>query len=178
MSLGYCAKCGTPMASAMLGGKPRPSCPRCGFVRWGNPVPVGMALIEHSGRLVLIRRSAAPLAEYWAPPAGYVESGESVTDAVIREAEEECGLRITLGNLVGVFSHATVEVVIIAYAAKTLGGELRAGDDASEARLFEPDALPCQPNPAAGTPTDRWFHGVIESVLADWQARTSPSRSH
>jgi ADP-ribose pyrophosphatase YjhB (NUDIX family) len=110
------------MASALLGGKERSRCPACGFVLWRNPAPVGMALIEHEGKLVLIRRNEAPLADYWAPPAGYVECGESVPAAVCREAQEECGLEIELDGLLGVWSQADVDVLIVAYAAHSCGG--------------------------------------------------------
>lgn len=173
MSHGYCQHCAAPMATAMLGGRERPQCPACGFVLWRNPAPVGMALIEHQGKLVMIRRREPPLADYWAPPAGYVECGESVTDAVIREAEEESGLRIELGGLIGVYSQADVDVLIIAYAARSVGGVARAGDDASELRLYAADELPRQPAPAEGTATERWFHGVIETVLDHWRLAAS-----
>jgi 8-oxo-dGTP diphosphatase len=142
MSATFCSRCATPMATAILGGKERSRCPACGFVLWRNPAPVGMALIEHEGKLVLIRRSEAPLAGYWAPPAGYVECGESVPAAVCREAQEECGLEIELDGLLGVWSQADVDVLIVAYAARSRGGLLRAGDDASDARLFDAMELP------------------------------------
>lgn len=167
--MSFCSRCATPMSVAMLGGKPRPQCPACGFVLWRNPAPVGMALITHENQLVLIRRAAAPLAGYWAPPAGYVECGESVADAVRREAAEECGLSIVIDELIAVHSRADVEVLIIAYSAHVAGGALRAGDDAVDARLFRADALPQQALPADGTATDLWFHSVIESAFAHWR---------
>lgn len=167
--MSFCSQCATPMSAAMIGGKERPRCPSCGFVAWRNPAPVGMALIDHGGELVLIRRSEAPLAGYWAPPAGYVECGESVAEAVVREAEEECGLRIELQGLLGVHSRADVDVLVIAYAAHSIGGVLCAGDDASDARLFAVDTLPSQPPPRDGTVTDRWFHGVVDTTLKHWQ---------
>ena len=167
--MSFCGQCATPMSPAMINGKERPRCPACGFVLWRNPAPVGMALIEHDGELVLIRRREAPLAGFWAPPAGYVECGESVPDAVVREAEEECGLRIELQGLLGVHSRADVDVLIIAYAAHSVGGALCAGADASDARLFAPDMLPRQPPPHDGTVTDLWFHGVVSTTLRDWR---------
>ena len=173
MSHGYCQRCAAPMAPAMLGGRERPQCPACGFVLWRNPAPVGMALIQHQDKLVMIRRREPPLADYWAPPAGYVECGESVTDAVIREAEEETGLRIELDKLIGVYSQAEVDVLLIAYAAHSIGGIACAGDDASELQLYAPDELPHQPAPAQGTATECWFHGVIEAVLDHWRTAAS-----
>lgn len=169
MNRGFCRQCATPLTMALLGGRERAQCPACGFVLWRNPAPVGMALIEHEGQLVLIRRGAPPLADYWAPPAGYVECGESVTDAVVREAAEECGLRIVLTGLIDVYSSAEVDVLIIAYAARAVGGELKAGDDASDARLFATAGLPQQAQPQNATATDLWFHGVVAAMLQHWQ---------
>lgn len=169
MSHGFCGQCATPMAPTLLGGRERAQCPACGFVLWRNPAPVGMALIEHAGQLVLIRRAAAPLADYWAPPAGYVECGESVPEAVVREAEEECGLKIELGELIGVYSQADVDVLIVAYAARSCGGQLRAGDDASDVALFARGSLPRQSPPSEGTATDIWLHAVIEATLNHWR---------
>ncbi len=169
MSTAFCSRCATPMAPAMLGGKERSRCPACGFVIWRNPAPVGMAVIDHQGRLVLIRRAEAPLARHWAPPAGYVECGESVPDAVRREALEECGLEIALDGLIGVYSGAEVEVLIIAYRAHSIGGALRAGDDATEAQLFARDSLPLRHYPTDGTATDKWFFGVIGDAITQWR---------
>ncbi len=177
MSTAYCSRCATPMAPAMLGGKERSRCPACGFVLWRNPAPVGMALIEHESRLVLIRRSEAPLADYWAPPAGYVECGESVPAAVCREAQEECGLEIKLDGLIGIYSQADVDVLIIAYAARSCGGALRAGDDASDARLFDAMELPLQQPPADGTTTDVWFYGVVTETIEHWRGARRSARN-
>lgn len=157
------------MTPAMLGGKKRSQCPACGFVAWRNPAPVGMALIEHEGRLVLVRRSEAPLADYWAPPAGYVECGESVPAAVCREAHEECGLLIELDGLLGVYSQADVDVLIVAYRAHSCGGSLCAGDDASDARLFAAHELPLQPPPAGGSAADLWLHRVVSDTISHWR---------
>lgn len=169
MSARHCSQCGTPMVRVPLDGRERERCPACGFVDYRNPAPVGMAVIEHERQLVLIRRSADPLATYWAPPAGYVECGESVPEAVIREAREECGLEIELEELIGVYSQADVNVLIVVYRARSTGGELRAGDDASDVGLFSSESLPIQAFPATGSATDRWLFDVIKDVTAGWR---------
>lgn len=166
MRFQYCPRCAAPLVTGPVGGRDREHCEGCGFIAFHNPAPVGMAVIEHRGSLVLIRRAAAPLAGYWAPPAGYVEVGESVPDAVVREAKEECGLSVALDRLIGVYSHPEVAVVLIAYAAHATGGEPVAGDDASDVGLFRPGALPDEAPPAGGTPTDLWFHRAIREVTA------------
>lgn len=157
------------MVLAAIGGRQREQCPACGFIAWRNPAPVGMAVIEHAGQLVLILRRDPPLAGYWAPPAGYVECGESVPEAVIREAGEECGLAIALDGLVGVYSQADVDVLIVAYRAHSTGGRLLAGDDAAEVALFDRGRMPLQPSPPAGSAIDRWLHQVVLDVTAAWR---------
>ncbi|MDP2133722.1 MAG: NUDIX hydrolase [Sulfuritalea sp.] len=177
MSTAFCSRCATPMAAVVLGGRERNQCPACGFVLWRNPAPVGMALIEHQGKLVLIRRSEPPLAGYWAPPAGYVECGESVPAAVCREAREECGLEIRLDGLIGVYSQADVDVLIVAYRASSCGGQLCAGDDASDAQLFAARELPLQDPPDDGTATDRWFLAVVGETIAHWRGTHRPDQN-
>ena len=169
MRLTFCSRCGARMALASIGGRQREKCTACGFIAWRNPAPVAMAVIEHEQQLVLIRRSEAPLADHWAPPAGYVEVGESVADAAIREAREECGLDIVLDGLAGVYSQADVAVLIVAYRAHSIGGNLMAGDDASGAGLFARGGLPTQPAPLSGTATDGWLHQVVLEVTRSWQ---------
>jgi ADP-ribose pyrophosphatase YjhB (NUDIX family) len=162
----HCQHCGAVLATLTFDGKTREQCERCGAIAWRNPTPVGMALIEQEGRLVLIRRLADPLAGYWAPPAGYVETGESVPEAVVREAREETGLEIALDGLLDVYSRADVNVLIVAYRAHVIGGVLAAGDDAIEAGLFAPGELPQEPPPSNGVAIDEWFFGVIKDATA------------
>lgn len=170
MSARHCSQCGTRMVYVGIGGRRREQCPACGLIAWRNPAPVGMAVIEHERQLVLILRRDPPLAGYWAPPAGYVETGESVPEAVQREAREECGLEIALDGLAGVYSQADVDVLIVAYRAHSTGGRLLAGDDAAEVALFDHGRVPPQSSPAAGSATDRWLHQVILDVTAPWRA--------
>lgn len=167
--MAYCRHCGAVLVAPALDGRTHEQCERCGEIAWRNPTPVGMALIEHEGRLVLIRRLADPLAGYWAPPAGYVESGESVPQAVVREAREETGLEIALDGLHDVYSRADVNVLIVAYRARVVGGVPVAGDDATEIGLFAPGELPRETPPANGVAIDEWLYGVIRDATAPWR---------
>lgn len=169
MSARFCSQCGARLIVGPVHGREREHCPTCSFVVFYNPAPVGLAVVEHQGRLALVRRTQPPLSGWWAPPAGHVEIGESVPEATVREVREETGLEVELGELIGVYSQADVKVVIIAYRARALGGEPRAGDDADAIALFAPGEAPDQPPPADATPYDRWFHGVLQSTLAGWQ---------
>ena len=165
----YCAHCGAALKTEFVAGHERPVCPDCGFVLYRNPTPVGMAVAEREGQLLLIRRGNPPLQGYWAPPAGHVEIDESVEGATIRETFEEAGVKVALNGLLGVFSQADVGVVIIVYSGKVAGGQARAGEDAIEVGFFAPGALPEQPAPTDGDAVDRWFFTMIEKVTEPWR---------
>lgn len=169
MTQQFCPQCRTPLVLAAVHGRDRESCTACGYVAFHKPAPVVLAIIEHAERLVLIRRKLDPLAGYWAPPGGYVELGESLEDAVVREAHEETGLEIAVDGLVGAYSQAGVRALILAYRAHALGGEPVAGDDAGELCLVAPGQLPLQRPPEGGAPIDHWFFDVIRDVTASWQ---------
>jgi 8-oxo-dGTP diphosphatase len=128
-------------------GKPRPeTCPHC-----GEPLPfrtqprltVDLLALNERGEVLLVRRRFPPPG--WALPGGFVEWGETLEDAVLREALEETGLRATLVRQLHTFSEPgrdprghTVTTVFLGRAT----GMPHAGDDAGEARFFPRDLLP------------------------------------
>jgi 8-oxo-dGTP diphosphatase len=111
-----------------------------------NPIPTVDVLIELDGRpgtLVFIERARPP--HGWALPGGFVDEGEHVADAAVREAKEETGLDVELVELFHVYSDPardprkhTVSTVFIARAA----GEPVGADDAARAEVAALDALP------------------------------------
>ena len=100
---------------------------------------VGGLTYDRSGRLLLIRRRNAPGRGMWSVPGGRVEPGESDADAVVREMAEETGLVVEPGALVGAVRRGPY--VIADYRCAVVGGSLRAGDDAAEARWCDAAAL-------------------------------------
>lgn len=100
-------------------------------------------IIARDGQILLGRRGPGTRqAGRWSFPAGFVERGEQVEFAAIREAREETGLSVTIGRLVGLFSTAGETVVLAVYAAAELSGDARAGDDLAEVAWFPLDQLP------------------------------------
>lgn len=133
------------MAPKMIDEKERLVCQECGFILYINPKVAAGALIEDEGRVVLVRRGIEPRAGYWALPSGFAECGETIEETAIRECWEETGLRIELDDLLGVYSvnsNFYGYLILVLYSAHVVGGELVAGDDASEACLFAPAELP------------------------------------
>ncbi len=104
------------------------------------------AIIPYKGKLVLIKRMNEPFKGFYALPGGIVEYGESCEEAVIREAEEETGLKCEIHSLVGVYSDPNRDprghFVSVCYVLLPRGGELRAGSDAREVALFDIASLP------------------------------------
>ena len=142
----FCQRCGTELRETELDSRPRLKCPACGYVQYQNPVPGVGVLIEHAGRLVLIRRGHPPHQGQWTLPSGFIEADESVEHAAVREAREETGLNIALDELFGVYSFPEGPprsgLIIFYRAHPTNPADLQAGDDASEAAFFAATELP------------------------------------
>ena len=126
--------------------KDRLTCPHCGnaLEKYRNPFPTVDIIIEmENGGIVLIRRKNPPFG--WALPGGFVDYGESLESAAVREAEEETSLKVALQYQLGAYSDPqrdprqhNISVVFVARAA----GKPRAADDAGDVGIFDRDSLP------------------------------------
>jgi myo-inositol-1(or 4)-monophosphatase len=108
-----------------------------------NPLPTVDIIIEVEDKIVLIYRKNPPFG--WAIPGGFVDYGETLESAAIREAKEETNLNIELLYLLGCYSDPkrdprfhTITTVFVAKGK----GELKAKDDAKLAKLFKIEEIP------------------------------------
>ena len=120
-------------------------CPKCGekIDQFRNPAPTADAIIEIEDRIVLVERKYPPYG--WAIPGGFVDYGETVEAAAIREAKEETSLNVELVHLLGVYSEPsrdprkhTITTVFVASAE----GQPVAADDAKSVGMFTQENLP------------------------------------
>jgi ADP-ribose pyrophosphatase YjhB (NUDIX family) len=107
-----------------------------------RPIAAVGAVIVHDGRVLLILRGKEPRKGQWSIPGGAVEAGETLRQCAAREAREETGLEVEPGGILEVIDsihHAAdgrvhYHYVLIDFLCRVVGGELRAGGDAIEAR--------------------------------------------
>jgi ADP-ribose pyrophosphatase YjhB (NUDIX family) len=108
-----------------------------------NPVPTVDIIIEVEGGIVLIERKNPP--HGWAIPGGFVDYGETVEAAAVREAKEETGLDVTLTHLLGVYSDPSRDPRLHTISTVFVGaadGQPVADDDAADAGVFTAETLP------------------------------------
>ena len=111
---------------------------------WRNPKPTVDTIIRIGEQIVLIRRRNEPIG--WALPGGFVDEGESVEAAAVREAKEETGMDVVLSELLYVYSDPRRDprqhTMSIVFTASWVEGKLVGMDDAMDAKWFDPQQLP------------------------------------
>lgn len=157
--INFCAKCGQPVEYQHRYGRERPVCPACGRIHFVDPKVAVAVVIEQAGQLLLIQRGVNPALGRWAFPAGFVDGGEDPARAAEREGLEETNLVVRATQVLDVFFRATPAEgadILIVYQAEVIGGDLRPGDDAADARYFGPDQMPDLAFPSTHAIIDRW----------------------
>jgi 8-oxo-dGTP diphosphatase len=120
-------------------------------------VGVGAVIVDRQfdrhpeqSRVLLIRRGQPPLLGEWSLPGGVLECGETLREAVVREAREETGLLVETEEMLGVYervirddvARVRYHYVLIDFLCRRVGGDLKAGSDAADVGWFTRDELP------------------------------------
>jgi 8-oxo-dGTP diphosphatase len=142
MIIKYCPMCTTPLREQLVFERTRQVCPQCGFIHFEGPKVAAGVIPMLDGRVLLSRRAIHPRQGTWNFPAGYVDLGESVAEAAVREVKEETNVDVRIDRLVGVYSRAEDGVVLVAYAGTIVGGEPCAMSETSEVGFFFPGDYP------------------------------------
>jgi ADP-ribose pyrophosphatase YjhB (NUDIX family) len=136
-------KCGEPTIEQMVENRLRPVCSACGSVIYQDPKLAATVVIERDGEILIGLRAAHTREPgKWSFPAGFVDRGEVVTEAAIREVAEETGLDVTVSEILALLSHPGDPVVLAVYAATSVHGTEHPGSDLDELAWFAPDSLP------------------------------------
>ncbi|NJD69393.1 MAG: hypothetical protein C3F12_13910 [Candidatus Methylomirabilota bacterium] len=140
----YCPRCREALQPRRMkaNGPELQACRSCSFVHYPDPKVAAGALFMLDGGIVLVRRGIPPAYGKWVFPGGFVDRGERVEAAAVRETLEEVNLDVEIDRLLNVYSYEDSAAVIIAYAAHVVGGELQAKDEALDAKAFSPSSIP------------------------------------
>jgi ADP-ribose pyrophosphatase YjhB (NUDIX family) len=144
VSYRFCPKCGAGLHRRVLrdGDPERLVCAGCEFVFYLDPRLAACTICMLDGGIVLLRRGIEPQLGKWVFPGGFVDRGETVQAAAVRETLEEVNLRVLLTGILDVYSFPGQDVVVVVYAAEVVGGAMEARDECLEAKLFRPESIP------------------------------------
>ena len=140
----FCPRCGGGLEKRVVktNEPKRLVCQSCSFIFYQDPKVVAGTVFTLDGGIVLLRRGVEPAMGKWVFPGGYVDRGESVRDAAVRETKEESQVEVKLGPLLNVYSYARSPNVIVVYTAEIIGGQLAAADESIDAGAFHPAEIP------------------------------------
>jgi 8-oxo-dGTP diphosphatase len=157
----YCPRCATALIEKSIDHVRRPVCPACNFILFLDPKLVVIVVVQHTGKLLLGRRNIEPGKGLWSFFGGYVDRGEKVEEAAIREVKEETNLDVQLEGLIGIYSEREKVHVLIAYRASIIDYQASAmamqREEVSEIGFFDLEELP------------EFAFPVDQHILLDWK---------
>lgn len=142
----FCPKCGSEAdkkADNLL------VCKKCGYNFYLNPASTSAVILENSdGEILLVKRKFEPMKGYLDLPGGFVEIGESLEEATIREAKEELGVEISnvkyFHSYPDIYLYQGVNIKTLGFVltGRISGGTLIPNDDVEEILFFKKDRIP------------------------------------
>jgi ADP-ribose pyrophosphatase YjhB (NUDIX family) len=161
----HCTRCGGPTSDLPA------KCAACGYEAYLNPRPTGTVILVRGETFLAIRRSRPPRAGWWDLPGGFCDGFEHPAEAAVREAREELGVAVELGEFAGMylgtydFQGETLPVLDCFWLATIVAGEITL--DPAEASEYA--WLPLADPPEMAFPT-------MDTVLRDPVVRRSSVR--
>ncbi|MEW6187668.1 MAG: NUDIX hydrolase [Thermodesulfobacteriota bacterium] len=140
----FCPLCGRKLAWKQLktNEPERLVCGGCAFVFYLDPKVAAGTVTLFQNRIVLAKRGIAPGYGQWVIPGGFVDRGETLEEAAVRETLEETGLEVRVTSLLNVYSYTGKTVVVAAFTAEVLSGVPTACDETLEIGLFSLEEIP------------------------------------
>jgi ADP-ribose pyrophosphatase YjhB (NUDIX family) len=140
----YCSQCAAPISRRVPQGddRPRHVCDACGTIFYENPKIIAGCLPVWEDRVLLCRRAIEPRLGLWTLPAGFMENGETTTDAAARETLEEANARVEVGQLFTYLNVPRINQVYVIFLGTLVDLEFSAGAESLEVALLREDEIP------------------------------------
>ena len=141
----FCSQCGQTLVQEVPAGdnRLRAVCHHCDTIHYENPKIIAGTLPIYQGEYILLcKRAIEPRIGFWTLPAGFMENGESLEQAALRETREEALAEVTLRHLYTHTSIVHVSQVQFLFLADLHVPEFGAGEETLETRLFHLSEIP------------------------------------
>jgi ADP-ribose pyrophosphatase YjhB (NUDIX family) len=140
----FCPRCGGQLERKKIkANEPeRRVCGACDFIFYEDPKIAACTVPVIDNKVVLLKRGIEPSYGKWVFPGGFMDRGERVEEAAIRETWEEANLKVEIDRLLNIYSYSGQPVVIVVYLVIVMGGELKAMDETLEVATFAPEEIP------------------------------------
>jgi len=140
----YCSLCGGTIELRIPpdDNRVRHVCTACGEIHYQNPKLIVGAIPEWQGRILLCRRAIEPRHGLWTLPAGFMENGETTSQAAARETLEEANAQVDIGELYTLYNVPYINQVHLLFRATLLNPDFSPGIESLEVRLFDEPDIP------------------------------------
>ncbi|SDU19906.1 ADP-ribose pyrophosphatase YjhB, NUDIX family [Pseudomonas pohangensis] len=169
----FCSQCGNPLSQKIPQGdnRLRHVCDQCQTIHYQNPRIVAGCLPVWQQQVLLCRRAIQPRYGLWTLPAGFMENGETVEQAAIRETLEEACARVRKLSLYTLFDLPHINQVYMLFRAELADLDFAAGEESLEVQLFDEADIPWS---ELAFPT---IGRTLEYFFADRQTELYPLRN-
>jgi ADP-ribose pyrophosphatase YjhB (NUDIX family) len=140
----FCSECGSPVQMRIPPGEDRPRhvCEACKAIHYQNPKLVVGCIPEWEDSILLCKRAIEPQYGLWTLPAGFMELGETTTEAALRETEEEAHARVEILGLYSLFNLPEISQVYVLLRGRLIDLNFSPGAESLEVRLFQEAEIP------------------------------------
>ena len=162
-SMKFCSECGQPVTQRIPEGdnRLRHVCDSCNTIHYQNPNIVTGTLPTWEDKVLLCKRAIEPRYGLWTLPAGFMENGETIEEAALRESHEEANANVELEDIYTIISLPHVHQVYIMYRARLLDLDFHPGDESLEVELFRKEDIPWEQL------AFRTIHFTLEKYFSD-----------
>jgi mutator protein MutT len=140
IEVNFCPRCGSRGIEREI--KNKVTCEKCEYSLYYNIKLAASIICFCSNKILLCQRKGVSFPNLWTFPGGYVESGETPWQAAVRETQEETGLRVIPGELIGLYSHIENDTAVAVYEATAYEGLPQALSETACVKWFSLNEIP------------------------------------